>query len=227
MKDFHDSETGEILTERQLASFADQMMFQASFLECQKAMPLTIKRDADGGRGKYVPLSKIIETVRPKLNEHGFSLRQGICFSAFAETSSKCAFVEVYTDIWHAPTCLYQRTKIPIPMPKLDPQAAGSAMTYGKRYTLLAALGISDGDHDDDGAAAMPRKITEDVQDSPELAKLKVEMCKIKEPTELVAWAGEQKNKSRINDLSEAETEKLRTFFKERQAALLKDSQGD
>lgn len=46
----------------------------------------------------------------------------------------------------------------PLPFPAgRDAQATGSAITYYRRYGLLAALGMAAGD-DDDGAAAQPRQ---------------------------------------------------------------------
>ena len=37
---------------------------------------------------------------------------------------------------------------------KLTPQQMGSALTYGKRYTLFSLVGIAGADEDDDGNAA-------------------------------------------------------------------------
>lgn len=38
------------------------------------------------------------------------------------------------------------RTMLEMPLPRLDPQAAGSALTYGKRYISLAGLGLATAD---------------------------------------------------------------------------------
>ena len=47
-------------------------------------------------------------------------------------------------------------TTLYIPMVKVDPQAAGSAITYAKRYSLLAMLGL--GTEDDDAESASGNK---------------------------------------------------------------------
>ncbi len=225
MRDVVDPQTGEVIQGRD--SSWDLIAFEHAFLECQKDLPAVIGKDAKNPhlKSRFTSLPKIVTIVKPILNNHGFSYSQGCCFSAFTETSTRCAYIDVYTDITHAETGLAKRAKLPVPMQKLDAQAAGSALKYGRRYTFLAALGIADGDEDDDGQAAMPRQITEDVNESPELAKLKQEMAKIKHATDLVAWAGEQKIKSRINGLSEGEAEMLRFAFRSLRDRLVKEAQ--
>lgn len=47
-------------------------------------------------------------------------------------------------------------SELDIPMVKADPQAAGSTITYAKRYSLLAILGL--GTEDDDAEAGVGRK---------------------------------------------------------------------
>ena len=45
-----------------------------------------------------------------------------------------------------------------VPVPKADPQGAGSALTYMRRYALAAFVGVVQAD--DDGNAASPQKPT-------------------------------------------------------------------
>jgi hypothetical protein len=47
-----------------------------------------------------------------------------------------------------------------IPVTKIDAQSRGSALSYCRRYSLCAALGISSGEDDDDGNAASANAIT-------------------------------------------------------------------
>jgi ERF superfamily len=44
-----------------------------------------------------------------------------------------------------------------VPLVKLDAQAEGSALTYGRRYALAAITGVAPADADDDGNAAIGR----------------------------------------------------------------------
>lgn len=46
------------------------------------------------------------------------------------------------------------KSKIPLLAVKQDPQAQGSAITYARRYGLMAVLGMCQDDEDDDGEAA-------------------------------------------------------------------------
>jgi hypothetical protein len=57
------------------------------------------------------------------------------------------------TKLVHAETGQFQASLAVIPLSKHDPQAMGSAITYGRRYSLSAMLGIVT-EEDDDGNAA-------------------------------------------------------------------------
>ena len=60
------------------------------------------------------------------------------------------------TKLVHAKTGQFQASLAVIPLAKPDPQAMGSAFTYGRRYVLSAMLGIVS-EEDDDGNAASGR----------------------------------------------------------------------
>jgi hypothetical protein len=57
------------------------------------------------------------------------------------------------TKLTHAESGQWQSSLMVMPLPKSDPQGYGSAMTYGRRYSLAAMVGIVSED-DDDGNAA-------------------------------------------------------------------------
>ena len=46
------------------------------------------------------------------------------------------------------------RSRLTLKPMKTDPQAVGSAITYGRRYSLAAIVGVAPQDEDDDGNAA-------------------------------------------------------------------------
>lgn len=50
----------------------------------------------------------------------------------------------------------WMRATMAIPLAKIDPQGAGSAITYARRYALMAVVGVSP--EDDDGNAASQRQ---------------------------------------------------------------------
>ncbi|MBR9701060.1 hypothetical protein GOV11_04300 [Candidatus Woesearchaeota archaeon] len=62
--------------------------------------------------------------------------------------------VGVTTLIVHAKSGQWMKSSFKLPLSKMDPQAAGSALTYAERYTLAAIVGLSIADVDDDAHSA-------------------------------------------------------------------------
>lgn len=91
-------------------------------------------------KSKFAPLDTIIEMIRPILPKHGLAVMQ---FTDIAD-----AGIVVETVITHS-SGQYISGALAMPVVKQDPQGYGSALTYGRRYALAAALGIvSDEDVD-------------------------------------------------------------------------------
>jgi len=182
-----------------------------------REIPIWITATQSSGRGnaKYATLKEILEVVRPALAKHRVRIRQG------AERSWPCddgggtkgRLIPVFTDFIHCVTGEVDRITVEVPLTRMDPQAMGSAITYGKRYSLLAGLGLATDESDDDGARAMPRDISEPLRESPEVSALKSEIDKTKEPTALVAWGNDPKTKAKINKLSEADATLVRQHY--------------
>jgi hypothetical protein len=61
--------------------------------------------------------------------------------------------VSVSTLVVHVSGAVHQSPPLRLTAPN-DPQKVGSAVTYARRYSLMATLGIAAADEDDDGAAA-------------------------------------------------------------------------
>lgn len=110
-----------------------------------------VKRDGANPhfRSKYVTLENVIDTSRPALQECGIVLVQ-------APGSIIDGSLEITTRLMHAPSGQWMESTMHMPLGKKDPQGAGSATTYGLRYSLMAMLGLPPTD-DDDGNAAMPK----------------------------------------------------------------------
>lgn len=100
---------------------------------------------------RYADIEAILQAVRPALNKHGLFLSQTV-------TTDTC-HVSVETVIMHeSGECLRSGvTQIPIGANKNMAQAAGSAITYARRYSLASFLGVS-ADDDDDGNAVAPQE---------------------------------------------------------------------
>jgi hypothetical protein len=107
----------------------------------------TVKIETSGGGSytyKYAPLPEIIEKVAGILKGNGFSIAQDV--------TGDGATVGVSTRIYHKEG--WVETFGPLALKVTgDAKAAGSAITYARRYALCAALGIAP-DEDDDGAEA-------------------------------------------------------------------------
>jgi hypothetical protein len=184
------------------------------------SLPVWITNDKAGAhKVKYLTLKGLLDVVKPKATEHGLRLKFGAGhLFQHGDGGNKDRYLPVYLDIIHAYSGDVERTEIAIPIVKHDPQSLGSALTYGRRYVTLLALGLATDDAmDDDGEGAMPRNIAETTPDRPLLVALKAEIDKITSPTDLVAWSDEDNRKvrDRLNKLTDAETERLRAHYTE------------
>jgi hypothetical protein len=99
-----------------------------------------IQKDTAGARGKYASLTTVMNTVLPILSKHGFSLVQttmGQSHGAALQT------VLLYKNGEYISSTI----DVPVAKPN-DPQAYGSALTYGRRYSIMALLGLVTEDDD-------------------------------------------------------------------------------
>ena len=95
-------------------------------------------------RSKYADLAGCMEAVNEALLNHGIALYQ--------ETSQDDRGVTVETVFLHESGEILRGGKLHVPASKQDPQGYGSALTYARRYSVMAACGIAA--EDDDGNAA-------------------------------------------------------------------------
>lgn len=110
----------------------------------QSKLP-TVPKTKQAFKYKYAPLEEIWETIRPLIEEHGIFI--------FQDVVTTVEGVKISTRINHISGQWMETDYLLIPMGKNDAHSTGSACTYGKRYSLSAALGIVC-DDDDDGQAA-------------------------------------------------------------------------
>ena len=99
-------------------------------------------------RSKYADLAGCLEAVNEALLNHGIAVYQ--------ETSEDESGVTVETVFLHESGETLRGGKLHVPAAKQDPQGYGSALTYARRYSIMAATGIAA--EDDDGNAATFRK---------------------------------------------------------------------
>lgn len=99
-------------------------------------------------RSKYANLAAVVDATREALAENNLAVVQGL--GAIVENR-----LSITTRLIHA-SGQWLESELQIPLSKLDPQGFGSASTYGRRYALMALLGVPA--VDDDAEAAMERK---------------------------------------------------------------------
>ena len=83
-------------------------------------------------RSRYADLSACVEAVIEGLNGAGIALVQ--------RTSEDTTGVTVETVFIHESGEMLECGKLHVPAAKQDPQGYGSALTYARRYSLMAAL---------------------------------------------------------------------------------------
>lgn len=106
---------------------------------------------------KYLNLATILKTIKPVFEKHGLAFSQRVTFSNEGEARQVIGKVEtiIFDDKDLMVACSYPFFVTG------DPQQVGSAITYARRYSLYAVLGIFP-DKDDDGAYAKQRYETAD-----------------------------------------------------------------
>ena len=97
-------------------------------------------------KSKYVPLENVVQVVDEAMTDTGLSYTQGIA-------DLEEGYLRVDTIILHESGEYMIIKGSKVKPTKLDPQSAGSAITYARRYSLSTALGIAS-DPDDDGNGA-------------------------------------------------------------------------
>jgi len=119
-------------------------IYQA-FIAAQKAFGPALKTSTNPHfRSRYADLSACVEAVIDALNSNGIGLIQ---------TTHECETgVTVETLLVHESGQTITSGRLHVPASKQDAQGYGSALTYARRYSLMAICGIAP--EDDDGNRA-------------------------------------------------------------------------
>jgi hypothetical protein len=117
----------------------------SALVKAQQAFGPALKTNTNPHfKSKYADLSACVEAVIDALNANGIALMQ--------QTHECESGVMVETVFVHESGETLSSGKLHVPAAKQDPQGYGSALTYARRYSLMAACGIAP--EDDDGNAA-------------------------------------------------------------------------
>ena len=113
---------------------------------CQNVGQVTKSQTADTGKYtyKYAELGDVLRAVKDALHAEGLSLSQPV------QVRDNLQYVDILiTDVETGQYLMFPGTAHAL---ERDPQAMGSALTYGRRYTLTSLFGMEV--EDDDGRAA-------------------------------------------------------------------------
>jgi hypothetical protein len=107
------------------------------------------KKDSENPffHSKYADLASVIDAAKKPLADNGLSVLQ--------LTSSDVETVKVNTILLHSSGQWIGETLSLRPV-KPDPQGLGSAITYGRRYSYSAIIGMASEEDDDGNAASHP-----------------------------------------------------------------------
>ena len=116
----------------------------AAYVKAQAQMGEVFKRANNPAfKTKYADLATVVDAVIPAFNASGLAVIQSPAFDGDVVT--------IVTMIAHIEGG-WMRSSIDLRPSKTDPQGVGSAITYGRRYGLMAVAGVAP--EDDDGNAA-------------------------------------------------------------------------
>jgi hypothetical protein len=111
-------------------------------------------RVADAGTYSYrfAELADVLVMARPILHEHGLAHMQPVS----TEMVGNATHVSVCTELIHVSGATATSPVLLLVVSGSDAQRVGSAVTYARRYSLMATLGIA-GDDDDAAMATLAR----------------------------------------------------------------------
>lgn len=168
-------------------------------------------------KSKYADLASIRDAVTPSLAKHGLSVAQMTDYAGEK-------FV-LRTRLMHSSGEFVEST-YPLPLAADKPQIMGSAISYARRYSLAAMVGIASEDDDDaEGAhdrgnsqtrtatATRGPKSADKQETTPEGDALLAEIASTQTGQDLVLWGKDPDVKSKIGKLPQAEQDRVRVAY--------------
>lgn len=121
----------------------------SALVKAQKGFGAALKTSSNPHfKSRYADLAACVEAVIDSLNDNGIALIQ--------QTHECDNGVIVETTFIHESGEVFSAGKLHVPASKHDAQGYGSALTYARRYSLMAAAGIAPEDDDGNAATARP-----------------------------------------------------------------------
>jgi hypothetical protein len=127
-----------------------------ALVSAQKEIKFAIKDSTNPHfKSKYANINSTIDAVKPALNNNGIAFLQSL-------SPSDDSKLHLTTRLIHSSGEWIEDTAV-CPLQKQDAQAVGSAISYIRRYSLAAFLGLYS-DTDDDGQAASALDVNDHIQ---------------------------------------------------------------
>jgi hypothetical protein len=152
----------------------------------------------------YADIAAIQRAIAPRLKDCGLSVT--------FDTTQAGDVLNVACIVHHVDGHS-ERTEFPVPIDRQarmnDTQKVGSALTYGRRYALCAALGIVTAEDDDDGQAATNTR--QAATPAPQAAPTPATSAP--EPAPVISAAQHRRIEARINELG-LDRERVKSWIK-------------
>jgi hypothetical protein len=117
-----------------------------ALVKAQKAFGPALKTSTNPHfKSRYADLSNCVEAVIDALNDNGIYLMQK-CYENQNGVTVETMFI-------HESGEMIECGILSVPATKMDAQGYGSALTYARRYSLMAACGIAPEDDDGNNAS--------------------------------------------------------------------------
>ena len=140
-------------------------------------------------KNKYATLGDVLNEVRPVLAKNGLSILQ--------MPSGDGGLVQLTTLIMHTSGEWIETEPIVMRPEKPNAQGMGSVLTYARRYSLSAILGVASEDDDDGNQASQPQKSTPKAKASPKKPvdnSLKELIAELMEKAKTLQAGGKEQN---------------------------------
>lgn len=121
-----------------------------ALVKAQKAFGPALKSSTNPHfKSRYADLAACVEAVIDALNDNGIAMIQK-CYDCATGVMVETVFV-------HESGEMLECGILQVPASKQDSQGYGSALTYARRYSLMAACGIAPEDDDANAATKAPK----------------------------------------------------------------------
>jgi hypothetical protein len=125
--------------------------------------PITKDSTNPAFRSKYTSLDAIMEVVRPVMAKHGLFVVQSVLDTIDGEHSTS---IMVESRVIHA-SGEWIAGVVQVPVMQQTSHGFGSALSYGRRYSLSALLSLASDEDDDGNGAAQQQQARPQIKPGP------------------------------------------------------------